>query len=100
MRWRDKANIGLIEEKSVGSYRVRIYTNRLAIWKNDGGRLTWEELQKVKQEIWGNRVAIEIYPSDKDVINLRHTRHLWWTEELENTVKQICKHEEFGTPSS
>jgi hypothetical protein len=100
MQWRKKANMGLLEQRSVGDFCIRIYKNRLAIWKKTGERLTWEELQNVKQIIWGNKVAVEIYPSENDVVNIKHTRHLWWTEKLEQTAKDECRHEEFGMPST
>jgi len=96
MKWETIANIDLIETRTIGStYKVRIYNNRLAIWRQDGQRLTWEELQEVKQMIWGNLVAIEVYPSQADVVNKRHTRHLWWSRGLEDVVEKDCVHPEF-----
>lgn len=93
--WRQKAEIGLIRQIEHGPYRVREYSERLAIWRKDGERLTWEELQKVKQDLWGDRIAIEAYPAEADVVNLRHTRHLWSTPEIEIIVKRECRHPEF-----
>ena len=44
-------------------------------WK-DG--ITWDELQRIKNECgYGNTDAIEIYPSDDDVVNVANMRHLW-----------------------
>jgi hypothetical protein len=95
MRWIDKAADGLLILSRRGDYQVRVYKDRLAISRNDGDRLTWEELQKVKQEVWGDAVCIEVYPAESDVVNLRHTRHLWCTPEIETLVSRVCKHPEF-----
>lgn len=44
-------------------------------WK-DG--LTWDELQAVKHEVgFGSSYAIEVYPADRDVVNVANFRHLW-----------------------
>lgn len=45
-------------------------------WKQD---ITWEELQNtIKNNCgYGNWYGIEIYPCDKDVVNVANMRHLW-----------------------
>jgi hypothetical protein len=95
MNWKDKAYQDLLEIVELELHKVRIYKDRIAIWRKDNERLTWEEIQEVKCKVWGDRTAIEIYPSECDVVNLRHTRHLWWSPELENMVKKVCQHKEF-----
>ena len=76
---------------------IREYPNRLAIWRKDGNRLTWEELQKVKNIVWGDDViAIEVYPRQVDCINIKHTRHLWTSKEIQETVRINCQHPEFN----
>ena len=57
--------------------------------------MSWEELQRVKEKLWGDRVAIEVYPSEDAAVNLRHTRHLWWSPTLEREVLAECQHPEF-----
>jgi hypothetical protein len=94
--WRDKAAIGLLETRTVGEHNVRVYADRLAIWRKDGRRLAWEELQAVKQSVWGDRVAVEVYPAQGDVVNLRHTRHLWTGPLLTAAVAAECTHCEFA----
>jgi hypothetical protein len=47
-----------------------------------GGRwqdgLTWDELQEIKRQCgYGDWWAIEVYPRDKDVVNVANLRHLW-----------------------
>lgn len=94
--WIERANIGKKDTRRLTcGHQVRIYENRLAISRFDGERLTWEEVQAVKQKVWGDRLCIEIYPSASDVVNLRHTRHLWWEPHLELIVKAMCWHPEF-----
>lgn len=40
--------------------------------------ITWDELQRIKRECgYGDSDAIEIYPSDLDVVNVANMRHLW-----------------------
>jgi len=47
-------------------------------WK-DG--IEWEELQRIKRECgYGNRDAVEVFPSDADVVNVANMRHLWILE--------------------
>lgn len=44
-------------------------------WKAD---IKWEEIQEIKRQIgFGDRLAVEIYPKDKDIINVANMRHLW-----------------------
>lgn len=40
--------------------------------------ISWEELQRVKREVgFGSCDAVEIFPDDKDVVNVANMRHLW-----------------------
>ena len=96
MKWRERAEVGLIETRTIGSiFMARVYNDRLAIWRQDGNRLTWEEVQEVKQMIWGNLVAVEVYPAEPDVINERHTRHVWTSRAIRDVVNEECAHPEF-----
>lgn len=105
MKFREKAAHGLVGTGSVllhsnhGEWRekfyYREYEDRLAIWRADWKNLTWEEVQAVKEVLWPGRVCVEIYPAEKDVVNLRPTRHLWYTPGLEFMVDAECRHPEF-----
>lgn len=58
---------------------VRLSVCRTSIagdrWK-DG--ITWDELQQIKRECgYGDADAVEVYPSDVDVVNVANMRHLW-----------------------
>lgn len=63
-----------------GTGIIRITVNRCKIksigrWV-DG--ITWDELQKIKSDLgYGHRDAVEIYPKDKDVVDVANMRHLW-----------------------
>jgi len=98
--FRSKASVGLLETRSVGEHNVRVYADRLAVWRKDGQRLTWKELQAVKVAVWGDRVAVEVYPAQGDVVNLRHTRHLWTGPRIAEAVAAECTHVEFANNSS
>lgn len=40
--------------------------------------LTWEELMTVKRECgFADWYAVEIYPRDRDIVNVANLRHLW-----------------------
>lgn len=93
-----KAQHGLLYWGEVSEeHNARIYEDRLAIWRKDGERLTWEELQQVKQMIWGDSIAVEVYPPQYAVKNLRHTRHLWRSDEITQAIQSTCSHPEFDS---
>lgn len=40
--------------------------------------ISWEDLQRLKRECGrGDRDAVEIFPADKDIVNVANMRHLW-----------------------
>lgn len=43
-------------------------------WK-DG--ITWDELQRVKQETVGDVWAVEVYPPSGQLVDVHNIRHLW-----------------------
>lgn len=59
----------------------RLTVCRAAIDKNGGWKqdISWEELQNtIKNNCgYGDWYGIEIYPRDKDVVNVANMRHLW-----------------------
>lgn len=60
-------------------------TVRLSVCRStlgEGGRwvdgISWDELQQIKRECgYGDADAVEVYPSDADVVNVANMRHLW-----------------------
>lgn len=80
--WRsNKYLVQLFKEDSQqfpGAVRLSICRTKLnpGLGWIDG--ITWEELQAIKSEIGhGDDYAVEIYPPDKDVVNVANMRHLW-----------------------
>lgn len=59
----------------------RTELNAVGDWK-DG--ISWDELQDLKRQAgYGEMDAVEIYPAEKDVVNVANIRHLWvWPGEL------------------
>ncbi len=58
---------------------LRMSVNATALsgddWEDD---ISWDVLQRLKREAgYGDLDAIEIYPADKDVVNIASMRHLW-----------------------
>lgn len=63
-------------------YRMSVCRTRLnkagARWQ-DG--LTWDELQAIKREIgFGDWYGVEVYPRERDVVNVANMRHVWLME--------------------
>lgn len=59
---------------------LRLSVTRTQLQTN--GRLkdgiTWDELQAIKREIgYGEFYAVEVFPPDRDIINVANVRHLW-----------------------
>lgn len=66
---------------------IRLSVNRTTL--GDNGRwvenITWDELQELKRQCgFGDWYAIEVYPRDKDVVNVANMRHLWVLQESLN----------------
>lgn len=72
------------------SYLVQIYAERTGLARMSVCRTTikksgdwdesisWDDLQRLKRECGrGDFDALEIYPADKDVVNVANIRHLW-----------------------
>ena len=75
--WRSR---GFIVQEYQEDKAIRLTVNRTVIDdKGDyvGGN-TWEELQSLKHQCgYSDRCGVEIYPPDKDVMNVANMRHLW-----------------------
>lgn len=57
---------------SVARSELDLTTGR---WKEG---ITWDELQEIKRQAgYGDCMAVEIFPADRDVINVANMRHLW-----------------------
>jgi hypothetical protein len=79
--WRSrKFLVQVYIEKNANSSAIRLSVCRTAI-KADGrwqDNISWDELQELKSQCGhGDKAAIEIYPPDKDVVDVANMRHLW-----------------------
>lgn len=75
--WQSKKYLVQAYSESNGIVRLSINrTTRHAGNWND--KLTWDELQDIKRDVgFGDFMAVEIYPRDKDIVNVANMRHLW-----------------------
>ena len=64
-----------------GTDVTRITINATTVQRNTmewGDNIPWPELQRIKREVgYGDRDAVEIFPADRDVVNVANMRHLW-----------------------
>lgn len=77
--WRSKKYLCQVYRPENGVQRLSICrtevdtTNRR--WR-DG--LSWDELMEIKSQVGrGDFDAVEIYPAEKDIVNVANLRHLW-----------------------
>lgn len=85
----------LVKALRNNSFLVQIYKDndsiRLSICRteidNQGkwiANITWEDLQEIKKQMgYGDRTAVEIYPKEKDIVNVANMRHLWIVDNLD-----------------
>lgn len=76
--WRSRAFLVQVFREPDGVIRLSI----MHTWVDDAGRaqdgIAWGELQRLKAECgFGDRDAVEVYPAERDVVNVANMRHLW-----------------------
>ena len=80
--WRSKDYLAVLyRQLSDGNTRLTVNSvrrNGKGEWR-DG--ITWDELQRVKQECLGDVWCMEVYPPEADVVNVSNMRHLWLLDE-------------------
>ena len=78
--WRSREYLVQVFEEQAAGVLVRLSINRTRL-TNDGGwqqDIPWEDMQRLKSEAgYGGFDAVEVYPSDADVVNVANLRHLW-----------------------
>lgn len=77
--WRSRDFLVQVFDGRPGAIRMSVnrtsYNTKTQRWDEN---ISWDELQRLKREIGrGMLDAVEIYPSDKDVVNVANMRHLW-----------------------
>lgn len=75
--WRSREFLVQIFQERGGVQRLSILRTQ-----HDGNRfvdgISWDDLQRLKSECGrGDKDAIEIFPADRDVVNVANLRHLW-----------------------
>lgn len=90
--WPETRPSGLTQVWRSRNYLVQVYETgfpgvlRLTVCRTqinfDTGRWTdkipWDDLQRLKRECgYGDQDALEVYPSDQDIVNVANHRHLW-----------------------
>lgn len=75
--WRSRDFLVQIYEEPNGIERMSISRTSLRGERWMDG-ITWDDLMGLKRQAGrGDRDALEVYPADKDVINVANMRHLW-----------------------
>ncbi len=79
--WRSRRYlVQLYDESATLPGLVRLSICRVRQGKHGGWEegLSWDELQAIKREVgYGDWYGLEVYPRDRDVINVANFRHLW-----------------------
>ena len=76
----------LVQEYIEGG-NIRLSVNSTSIDSNgqwiEG--ISWEDLQRIKREVgYGDSYAVEVFPKDRDIVNVSNMRHLWIPPEALN----------------
>lgn len=67
-----------IKELVIEGYKVGHDLRQGHLWVEHDGQITWDELQRIKNKVWGRWArAIEAYPAEDAVVNNGNFRHLW-----------------------
>ena len=73
---------GYLVQEYIADGQIRLSINCVQMGINrwiDG--ISWDVLQGIKNKIgYGDKCAIEIYPPEKDLVNVANMRHLWIVE--------------------
>lgn len=75
--WRSRDFLVQVHKEPDGYERLSVCrtTHNGETW-HEG--ISWDELMQLKRECGrGHKDAVEVYPADKDVVNVANMRHLW-----------------------
>jgi hypothetical protein len=76
--WRSNEFLIQVYEEAGNVVRLSICRTRLNAAGEWESGIAWELLQQIKRDVgYGDRCAVEIYPKDRDVVNVANMRHLW-----------------------
>lgn len=75
--WRSRDYLVQIYDEAGGIERMSISSTVLRGERWADG-IAWEELMSLKRQCGrGSRDALEVYPADRDIVNVANMRHLW-----------------------
>jgi hypothetical protein len=77
--WRSRKFVAVVYAINENIERISInrtdFNQNHTRWK-DG--ISWDDIQRLKAECGrGHLEAVEVYPADKDIVNLANIRHIW-----------------------
>jgi len=76
--WVTDMNVRNVEEVVVHGFNLTIDHNIGHLVVYHDGNITWDQLQAVKDFLWGpETAAIEVYPPASKVVHSVNARHLW-----------------------
>jgi hypothetical protein len=75
--WRSNRLLALVYCQG-GHERLSVLRTELALNGRLAEGISWDDLQEAKRECGrGERWAVEVYPDDREVVNVQNMRHLW-----------------------
>lgn len=77
--WRSRDYLVQVFPGDGAPVTARLSINRTTLTGNRwDDNIPWDDLQRLKAECgFGSSDAVEVYPADKDVVNVANMRHLW-----------------------
>ena len=79
-RSRDFLMQGFQEE---GVIRLSVNRTRLLASGRWDDQISWDDLMELKRQAgYGDCLAVEIFPRDRDIVNVSNMRHLWLVDAL------------------
>lgn len=76
--WRSKLYFVQVFEHDGGVIRLTINRTMCDNRGNWLDGITWDELYRIKNKLgYSDRQAIEIFPPEKDLVNVANMRHIW-----------------------
>lgn len=81
--WRSRRFIVQVHRVSDEIVRLSVNRTEVTTGKREAeGRWTegisWDDLQAIKRQCgYGNRDAVEVFPADRDVVDVANMRHVW-----------------------
>ena len=77
--YRSRGFLAQVHDVSEGIKRITVNRSEFSVETGDWLEgITWDMLMKIKREVgYGDCDAVEVYPADKDIVNVANMRHLF-----------------------